>query len=66
MFVCLSVGLSVGLSGLSVAAFVGIELHLCARIGRRGYGRHARAGPVTLACFENIILNPMLNSILVY
>ena len=70
LFVCLSVCLSfclyVGLSvysvcrsvrsvGLSVAAFVGIELHLCAQIGRRGYGRrHASAGPVILACFEFI------------
>ena len=67
MSVCLSVFLSVGLSvcllvcrsvrsvGLSIAAFVGIELRLCAQIGRRGYGRrHARAGPIILACFEFI------------
>ena len=62
LFVCLSVCLSVypvcqsvRFVDLSVAAFVGIELRLCAQIGRRGYGRrHARAGPVSLACLEFI------------
>ena len=48
--------------GLPVDAFVDIGLCLRAHIGRRGYGRrHARAGPVILACFEKLILNPIVH-----
>ena len=76
MSVCLSVGLfvclSVGLPALLVCQSLRLWVLSCvcvhrlavgARAGvvRRGYGRrHARAGPVSLACFEELILNPIV------
>ena len=70
--ICLSAGLSVCLSALLVCQSLRLWVLSCvcvhrlavgARAGavRRGYGRrHALAGPVILACFEELILNPIV------